>query len=68
MRCREPGKRLEIVKFVVTMRGADGCPPDGASVGAREQLVFGAERDSPFHECQRCPLHSRDHRSSNRNN
>jgi hypothetical protein len=43
---REPGKRLEVVKFVVAMRVADGCPLDGATVGAREQLVFGAERDS----------------------
>ena len=43
----EPGKGLDIVEFCGGDNGADGGPPDAATVGACEQVVFASECDGP---------------------
>ena len=46
---REPGKGLDIVEFCGGDEGADGCPPDGATVGAKD--VTNAELFEPVKIC-----------------
>src|SRR6202035_937531 len=43
----EPGKGLDVVELCGGNEGADGCPSDTATIGAREQMVFAPKRDRP---------------------
>ena len=44
----EPGEGLDVVELCGGEEGADGRPPDAATVRAREQMVLAPESHCPF--------------------